>query len=146
MCLLLSAKSEIKICHTFLEPGDAYMEVDSMHALIEKKARRREFFDTDAWVNHIRAVKVNGAKYEVNVVEQDHFLDFKRLVALQNWDTDTTHCRVKWSKVRQVRVDPQQSNVVFFRYEYRGEEFTMNTNSRRGRPVSLKSYKLLEKS
>ena len=36
----LSAKLKVRITHTFLEPGHTYMEVDSMHALIERREGR----------------------------------------------------------------------------------------------------------
>jgi hypothetical protein len=148
MYLLASVKLQVKVTHRFLEVGHTHMEVDSMHATIEKATDRREIFDTEEWCDHILNAKKNApnskdpaAKYAIEKVGETYLiLDFKPLVKSQNWEVDTNKQKIKWTKVREVSMDPSRPSCVLIKYYYKKDPITLNVSEKRGRPVNLKTY------
>jgi len=117
------------------------MEVDSMHALIERKAKRREIFTVDAWEDLIAKAKQNGNSYVVHKFDQDHFIDIEPLLKLQNWTLDENGSKVAWKNAKEVFVDPEKPNKLFFKTAYEDPYSVVNVAARRrGRPVSLPTY------
>lgn len=149
MYLFACVKFGVKILHRYLEVGHTHMEVDSMHAAIEKQVFRKEIFDQEEWCSHILQAKKNGKtrddpveRYVINKVGEDvHILDFKDLVAKQNWKYDVSKKEINWTKVREISFDPTKPENVEIKYEYAGDKITLNVNQKRGRPVNLKTYR-----
>ncbi|KAK3914272.1 Synapsin-1 [Frankliniella fusca] len=87
MYLLASTKYRVKITHRYLEVGHTQMEVDSMHAAIEKSVKKKEIFSIEEWYSYILDAK---KMYTIEKVGETYeILDFKPLVMKQNWDLDT---------------------------------------------------------
>lgn len=141
MLLWLSVTSVIKICHTFLEPGHTYNEGDSVHATIERAAKRKEIFDLNEWVELIESAKVEEPAYQVKLLKRNDIKDFKDLVMKQNWEKDTTGKKISWNKVKVVEAGYDGDGIVGIRYSYDGPKILLDTTQRRGHPVNLKTYR-----
>lgn len=146
MYRLSSTKFNVKIVHRFLEVGHTHMEVDSMHAAIERKVKYEEIFDENEWVDHIKNSKKSSDDnpanaYEIIKVGEDlQVLSFKQLVEAQNWKYDTERKEIKWTNVKEIHFDPTTPKLVSIKYDYNGDFITLDT-SKKGRPVNLKTYK-----
>lgn len=147
MYRLASVKYNVEITHKFLEVGHTHMEVDSMHAAIERSVYKKEIYDQEEWYDYVRNAKKNvpdnnpAEKYEIIKVGEDlEVLDFKKLVSVQNWTKDTSNNNVKWTKVREIHFSPQEPDIVKIKYEYNGDYVILNTTKKRGRPINLKTY------
>ncbi|KAK3929722.1 Phosphoglycolate phosphatase [Frankliniella fusca] len=141
MLLLAATMFSIKIRHCFLEPGHTYNEGDSVHASIEKAAKRKEVFDLSEWVELIKTSKVTEPHYQVALLKRSDFMDFHDLVNKQNWEKDTQGSKITWNKVKIVEAGFHGDGIISVQYTYDGPKHFLNTNQRRGHPVNLKTYK-----
>lgn len=140
--LLASSKLQVSITHRFLEPGHTHMEVDSMHARIEKEASRKELYVPQEWFELVINSKQEGEKYRVIDVQQSDIYNFKPLVEKQNWAQDINKVKIHWSKVKEVHVSASAPNILKFKYDYEGENFSVNVTQKRGHSVNLVTYEL----
>jgi hypothetical protein len=129
----------IKIIHRFLETGHTMMEVDSIHARIEKSTENQEIFDFEDWVSAIENAKEESPKYRVQKLNRSNVLTFKPLVSKQSWKKDLKGNDIKWSEVREVQVDGNEGSLLRLKYDYNGEFVSMSPNLV-GRPINLKNY------
>lgn len=75
-----ASKYNVTISHRFLEKGHTQNEVDSVHALIERKAENKFIYTPDEWRLLIRWAKSSGEPYVVRNMSQENFYDFKSQV------------------------------------------------------------------
>ncbi|KAK3920097.1 Proteasome subunit beta type-2 [Frankliniella fusca] len=139
MYQLAAVKYSIKITHKFLELGHTMMEVDSIHARIEKAASGKEISDFDEWVNAIENAKEELPKYEVIPFKKNFVKTFKPLVGMQNWESDLKGKKIAWKKVKEVCINGSEGNLVRIKYDHDGDAVTLSPN-KPGRPVNLKTY------
>ncbi|KAK3925577.1 N-acetyl-gamma-glutamyl-phosphate reductase, partial [Frankliniella fusca] len=126
MYLLASTKYRVKITHRYLEVGHTQMEVDSMHAAIEKSVKKKEIFSIEEWYSYILDAKKNGkhrndpaVKYTIEKVGETYEnLDFKPLA----------------------HFDPAKPGIVSIKYNYNSNPIEVNVKDKRGRPVNLTTY------
>ena len=61
-----------------LERGHTQMEVDSVHARIERKLKHVDIYQPVDYVQLIQAARINPKPYEVQYLSFDYYLDFER--------------------------------------------------------------------
>ncbi|KAI8435869.1 hypothetical protein MSG28_004078 [Choristoneura fumiferana] len=125
--MFLSKKYNVDITHRFLERGHTQNEGDSVHALIEKESKGKMIFTPDQWYALVRWAKTTGKPYNVIELTQQDVFDYKPLLDERNWKRDTTNINVMWNKVKEVRVEKDAPNCLFFKYDLKGEQFCLNT-------------------
>ncbi|XP_046391544.1 uncharacterized protein LOC124159678 [Ischnura elegans] len=136
----IAIKYSIKITHRYLEPGHTQMEVDSIHARIEKETEKMEIFDFNGWVEAIEEAKQAFPKYRVKQMDKNCIFTFKSLVAKQNWDVDTNKVRIQWKKVKEVTVNGNEGNLVKIKYDFDSDQYVTLCPNKKGHPINLKSY------
>lgn len=60
-----------------LERGHTQMEVDSAHAMIERKLKNKDIFSPTDYFQIIRAARTNPRPYEVKTLDHTFFMDFE---------------------------------------------------------------------
>lgn len=115
MCVFAATKFGIHITHRYLEKGHTQNEGDSVHALIERKAKNKEIFTPQEWYELIRNAKVEGKKYQVIEINKEQVLDFNEFLGKQNWEKTVTREKVAWSRVRELTFDGTKPGEIQFR-------------------------------
>lgn len=69
----------ITITHKYLEVGHTQMEVDSMHAMIEKRLKNQTIHAPAEYLNICRTAKTNNKKYRCEYLTFPYFKDFKEI-------------------------------------------------------------------
>ncbi|XP_034244966.1 uncharacterized protein LOC117647355 [Thrips palmi] len=139
--LLVYASSifKIKITLTYLLKGHTQNEGDNMHANIETASRGKKLLVPSHWHKVMRAAIIKKEdKYKIMKVNQTNVFDFKKLVAKQNWDTDTDGNAVRFMDIREVCVEDGLNLVI--KYDLNEPPVTLNVNQRKGRPLIAKNY------
>lgn len=66
-----------QIDHKFPQSGHTEMEVDCMHAVVERKSHSAEIFVPRDWVTIASVAKTSGQPYRVRTMTNSDFIDFK---------------------------------------------------------------------
>uniref|UniRef100_A0A8D8QTS6 DUF7869 domain-containing protein n=1 Tax=Cacopsylla melanoneura TaxID=428564 RepID=A0A8D8QTS6_9HEMI len=108
-----------EINHTFFEPGHSLMEVDSVHAQIEKASKKIDLYDPSGWY----AIVQNASKlkkYVVREMDQDNMYSMSKLreTILPNTLVDNNKNPVKFLSVREFKYKKSEPNKVYFNYTY----------------------------
>lgn len=140
MYLYVASKYSVEITHRYLEPGHTQMEVDSIHANIERASEMKDIFDFNEWVDVIEGAKNELPKYVVKKLNKDNIVSFKSVVKRQNWEMDLKHERIKWTKVKELHVTGKDPNLVRLKYEYNQESYVTLSVNKRGHPINLESF------
>ena len=75
--LLLYVKKFNKVVyHKYLTRGHTQMEVDSVHALIERTIKRKEVYTPACYVSLVKSAKKNPPYYNVKYVDYTFFIDY----------------------------------------------------------------------
>lgn len=108
----------------FFEPGHSQMEVDNIHAQIEKKKKNVDIFDPSGWYTLIRsACKKNPyTVYEVNQSDIKCFKTLKKEI-LKNKNTDTNGNDVNWLKITWLQYRKDDTAHIYFKYRKNEENF-----------------------
>lgn len=77
--VLQKCSSLDKICLTFLLPGHTMMPVDSVHACIEYKTKKKTVWAPSEWATIITNSRRKPKPYEVDVLQHKNFFDFKAI-------------------------------------------------------------------
>lgn len=137
----LAVKHGIVITHKYLEPGHTQMEVDSIHANIERASEKQDIFDFNDWVEIIESAKTESPMYRVVTLTQKDIVSFKPIVSKQNWDFDLARARITWKKVKVVTVNGNEGNMVRVKYDYDAASWVTLSPNKRGNPMNFKTYK-----
>lgn len=130
---MASVKWDMKITHRFLEKGHTHMEVDSMHALIERSCKGVEVYTPSQWYAIMKAAKKNDPRYRVVEMKQEDFKDFREIAEMHNWS------QVKITQIRELEV---YKNQVQVKYNYGEEPRKFSIMKRQvGRPVRWESFR-----
>ena len=125
---------DIKITHRYLEKGHTHMEVDSIHALIERTSKNIEIFTPSQWYAVMKAAKKTNPRYKVVEMDQKDFKNFEQVADHQKWT------KVKVSKVRDITIE---KNNVAAKYNYDDVAQLFNVkNDGVGPPVKWKTFRL----
>lgn len=69
----------VTLIHKYLEVGHTQMEVDSMHAMIEKRLKNQTIHVPAEYLNVCRTAKSNNKRYKCEYLTFDYFKDFKQV-------------------------------------------------------------------
>jgi hypothetical protein len=131
---IVSVKYNVDITQRFLEKGHTHMEVDSVHACIERKCKNIEVHTPAQWYALIKLAKQALPKYRVQEINQEDILDFKEVASHHNWT------KVGTSQVRELKI---KHNSVIFKKDYSGISQTQSLlPAKVGRPVNWNTFKL----
>lgn len=105
------------ICHYYLEPGHTQNEGDSMHALIERSARRVNVYTPMQWYVLAQSVKKTGQPYIVQEMA-GYMKDFKSLgeVYCRNLKGAVSLKSPEWQRVKALRIEKESPHVLFLKY------------------------------
>ena len=127
-------KHDVEITHRYLEKGHTHMEVDNMHALIERTTKDLDVFTPSQWYALMRAAKKTGKKYVVTEADQNLFKNFKPAAEHHNWS------KAKVSKIRELQVCKNKA-LVKYNYDDDAEELSI-LPVKAARPVNWKTFQL----
>jgi len=113
-----------------------------MQSRIGDVIRYEDIFTEYQYQKYFASAKQSGTPYRVIPIEQSAIKDFKELVKLQNWARDTNNQPIKWSKVREAKVSPEEPYVVSFQYDFSSEYLKLDVKKKRGRPVVLETFQI----
>jgi hypothetical protein len=102
-----------QIDHKFLESGHSQMEVDSMHATIERASHSAYIFVPRDWVTIASVVKKEGETYSVRTMRQIDFTDFKTVSAklIQNKNKLDSGKHLSWIQCKWFQYSKGSSTV-----------------------------------
>jgi hypothetical protein len=109
----------------FLESGHTQMEVDAMHATIERVSKSVDIFIPRDWQLIAATARRDGKPYHVTCMEQCDVLDWKSVckhVIVNKSNTDTPGVTVNWKEIKWLQVS-KDSTVMKFKYELNDSEF-----------------------
>lgn len=114
----------ISIIHNYFEVGHSQSEGDAMHALIERRKKNQIIYVPEQWISLIRCAKTTGDPYVVTELDQNLILDFKSLLKKKtNWDWDSTGQKVFWSKIKHIKIDNENPDLLYFQYDYLSDQY-----------------------
>lgn len=121
----------------FLIPGHTYMPVDSAHSTIENSVRNAVIYAPSQWKTVIGLARKDPAKGPYEVLDLPTVMSFKEVcesrIQLSIKDADGE--KVKWSAIRNVRIDRDNPAKVMFRYKLEDPWNNFVIKPRRGRPT-----------
>ena len=108
------------IQHKYLEKGHTQNENDSIHATVEASSRHVSVYSTSQWAACIRASR-RKHPYIDKEMDLCDFLDFKALADnLKNFDLDMDRSKVQWKKIKTLKINEENPNIVHVQYDYNG--------------------------
>lgn len=110
----------------FLETGHTQMEVDSIHAVIERRKKAVEIQIPDDWLNVIRSARASRP-YVVDELSYSDFLDFKKYSKeiIRTAKIDSNGNKIKWNDIRWLKYDTSSPDVIFYNYSFAARDFKM---------------------
>lgn len=137
-----AAKFGISICHRYLEKGHTYNAADTVHSLIERKAKPVHIYTPGQWYEVIGTAK-RSVNNPIKVVQVDKTMifDWKNLASKLNLDKDVKGKPIPWQKLRELSYDGNTPYEVKFKLNL--DELTPTTVDVKtvGRPVNIKEFK-----
>ena len=108
----------------FLEPGHTQMEVDSVHAAIERAKKATSVFVPSQWDTVIRLAR-KKRPYSVIPLKYSDFLDFKSMSnsLIPSNVNDCTGQKVLWMQMKWIQYRKRDQGQIFFKYEFDSPEF-----------------------
>ena len=124
----------------FLESGHTQMEVDSMHSCIERAKKHVDVFHPQDWVPVIRMAR-HTKPYKVVEMGHSDFIDLKHMenTLFKNTKIDSSGQPVNWLKIKHLRFEKQNANIVKFRNIFSEEFREIKVSSAPGRRRNTKS-------
>lgn len=108
----------------FMETGHSYLEVDAMHATIERGRKHKKVYTTREWALLISAARINPFPYNVHTLKILDFYDLKQLSSrviknstkrLINMNEENE--KVEWLKIKWLRFEKSKSQTIQFKYD-----------------------------
>lgn len=109
----------------YLEPGHTYLEVDSMHATIERARRNKKVYTPREWGVLIQMARLKPRPYIVTHLTYLDFYNFKELASkiMVNTTCDTDGNQVKWLQIKWLRFIKTNPSTIFFKYDVKSNDF-----------------------
>lgn len=120
--LLLYAVNNINHLKTFdlkfMESGHSHLEVDSMHATIERIRKHRKIYTPNEYALLIGLARRNPGPYKVEMMNFSDFLDLQNLSKsiVKNVTKTNDGDRVNWLKIKWLRFDKNTPYEIQFKY------------------------------
>jgi hypothetical protein len=149
MYLYCAEKYSVSITHRYFEKGHTQNEGDSMHSVIERAKKNKTIYVPDQIYFLAENAKTAGKPYNVKIMEQDDFYDFKSISEGRNWSFDQDKNNVCWNKIKDIHVPAGSCGILKLRYDYDSTYQTINTKSIRKtkrRPVNTFQNETLKKA
>ena len=124
------------ICHYYLNRSHTQKEGDSVHALIERTAKRVNVYDPYQWYTLVRMAKKKGEPYSATEMK-GQMLDFHPIsdqYCKQLCEYGSSK-KVEWKKIKCLMTSKQQTDAVFIKYCFDDEDFTRFNLNKRGLEV-----------
>jgi hypothetical protein len=135
----VSVKYNVSITLRYLQTGHTQMEADSMHSLIERHRKGKNIFVPKHWYDIMREAKQTGKKYSVKEMAQEDFVNYKDLVAKENWDkTSVAGQKPMWNTIKEFTV--KGDKLVLMKHDWFSAPVELDPAQRRGHPVNLQTY------
>lgn len=135
-------KFNVTIYHRFLEKGHTQNEGDSMHSVIERASKTKMIYTPEEWRLLARWAKNEGEPYEVCNMTRDRFFDFKTQINNKVWQKNTKGTKVSWNSIKEVHVDNNDANKLFYKYNLTQEDsdiIIIRGNTRNSLQTQLKT-------
>ena len=114
-----------RICHIFLERGHTENEGVSVHATIERAARRTNVYAPLQWYTLAGVAKKTGNPYSVFEME-GHMLNFKPVSDhyCKYMQEEVSAKCPDWTKIRSLVVEKDKPDLLFVKYCFEEERYT----------------------
>lgn len=142
-------KFKISIRHRFLEKGHTQNEGDSVHALIEREAKKKTIYTPEEWRLLVRWAKSTENPYDIQNMTQNQFFDLKPHVNDKIWCKNTDGVKVSWNSVKEVFVDKSEPNKLLYKYNLTDVYYKtvlISSNTRRNAASSIPNLDLAYKA
>lgn len=109
----------------FMESGHSYLEADSMHATIERARRHKTIYNTREWALLFSCARIHPNPYKVITLNHNDFYDLEKLVNLMvhNTTVNIEKEKVNWLKIKWMRFDKSEPNIMQYKYGLQDTEF-----------------------
>ncbi|KAJ8049014.1 hypothetical protein HOLleu_01555 [Holothuria leucospilota] len=128
----------------YMESGHSYLEVDSMHATIEKARKHQNIYTPREWEIIIKGAKKKGDPYNVKMMTHKQVWDMKDLAynTIKN-KTQNTGETVRWLDIKWLRFEKSAMNIIKYKYRLTSPHFMeIQVCSERIRRRSISDYEL----
>lgn len=137
-----AGKYNIVISHRFLEKGHTYNAADSVHSVIERKARPLNIYSPDEWYDIISNAKRSKAHpIKIIKVNQDMVFNWTELSTKLQLNKDSEGRAIPWRSVRQFETNCSNAHKIKFKTNFSEESKVICTKGI-GRPVNFCNYEL----
>ena len=111
-------KNITSITHNYLEVGHTQNENDAVHSTIERVSRRACLYTPQQW-SAVIATASSKKSYNVTEMEMKDFYDFKTTSNyVRNFETDEDGERIRWNKLRSMKFDSQNPDMMHIKYNF----------------------------
>lgn len=134
------------ITHKYLIVGHTQNEGDSMHATIERQRNRAlkcgPIYTPSQWTPVLQMAKKDGNPYSIKEVCTEDIKNYKGLPKQlgSNFEINELNERVVWSDIKVLEVRKDSPSLIFYKTDYREQEFKIINVRRRqrgGRPSQV---------
>lgn len=128
-----------------MESGHSYLECDSMHATIERKSKHKKIYTTREWALLMSTARIQPRPYQVHNMKFQDFFDLKDLVGktVTNVSYTITNIKVNWIKIKWLRVEKCNPQIIKFKYYLDDSEF-LEINITQEKKTRLQHKELLD--
>jgi len=123
----------------YMERGHSFLEVDSMHACIEREKKHRQVYTTGGWQLLISMARKEGKPYIVRAMDHGDFCDLKSLAGtmVKNKTKNSGGEAVSWLRLKWLRFERSMPNQIKYKYSLsEDEEFKVLDCSGNWQPMS----------
>lgn len=132
----------------FLESGNSFMEVDSMHSAIERQKRFLPVYCVNDWINIFKLARSTRGRnkdkppYITQEIKFEEFLDLKMLseTLVKNRNIDEDGQKVNWLKVKCFRYEKAKPHILQYKYDYNTAYKSINVRARRAGRRSTSNF------
>jgi len=123
----------------YMESGHSYLEVDSMHSVIEKATKHMKIYTTRDWEVAIGCARKKDPPFMVRRRHHTDVSDMKELASsfITNRTSNVNGETVSWLRIKWLRFCKDKPFVIQYKYSIAAEFMTINVCKRRGRPKVL---------
>lgn len=122
--LNLALDKNITITQKFLEKGHTQMEVDSMHACIERRLKNREINVPAEYANHCRKARKSPKPYDVQYLDHTFFRNYSKVNFLSSIRPGTRTGEAVVNDIKAITFKP--SKEIYFKLNHTDDWSLLN--------------------
>lgn len=109
----------------FMESGHSYLEVDSIHACIERARKHKSIFTLREYALVIGSARIKPKPYDVIIMKHGEFYDLKGFEKTLNSNTtkNTKNEPVQWLKIKWLRLQKESPTSILYKYDLSDPDF-----------------------